>query len=345
MIQKGDMIFAYNERGRLCRINKGKEVLAELQYNYKNQRVIEKNGDKTKVFVYDDNDRVLGEYGNQGQGNREYIYWEEMPVAFIQDGKIFYYHYDPINFPVLITNKNALVVRQVNYKPYGNIVSRKGTFIDYLLYPGQYEIVKTGLYYNFHRIYSPEIGVYLEPDPLLNFENIYSYALNNPILFKDIKGTSPYNHKYFSKSLGIGGGAFGGGAIIVGGFVCSECFEKNGENKKVCGRFLAIFSVLGGGGKIPLSVANVKTNKTFETINPSHYYPTMSDFEGKSSIATFGIGILFGGFSIGEMRLGNVKNKGFSWTSPAIDFSAAIGAGYCWVKSEYEYCCNEEEKE
>jgi RHS repeat-associated protein len=35
-----------------------------------------------------------------------------------------------------------------------------------LRFPGQYEDAETGLYYNRHRYYDPDLGAYLTPDPL-----------------------------------------------------------------------------------------------------------------------------------------------------------------------------------
>ncbi len=57
-------------------------------------------------------------------------------------------------------------------------------------FPGQYYDTESGLHYNYFRDYDPQTGRYIESDPigLTGGLNIYSYALNNPIIYKDSFG-------------------------------------------------------------------------------------------------------------------------------------------------------------
>jgi RHS repeat-associated protein len=76
-----------------------------------------------------------------------------------------------------------------------------------LLYPGQYLLNESGLYYNYFRTYDPRVGSYIEPDPIgqlfyFNISNIpgvsqrhrgywnklYAYADGNALTLKDPTG-------------------------------------------------------------------------------------------------------------------------------------------------------------
>jgi RHS repeat-associated protein len=55
------------------------------------------------------------------------------------------------------------------------------------IYAGQYYDSETGLHYNWHRYYDPQLGRYLRADPigLKGGVNPYVYANQNPINFID----------------------------------------------------------------------------------------------------------------------------------------------------------------
>lgn len=59
-----------------------------------------------------------------------------------------------------------------------------------LRFPGQYYDEFTGLHYNLNRYYNPELGRYMEPDPigLEGGSNPYAYAGSNPISNVDPSG-------------------------------------------------------------------------------------------------------------------------------------------------------------
>src|SRR5690606_21339126 len=105
---------------------------------------------------------------------------------------VTYIHTDALGSPVLETNAQAQVVRQVDYRAYGMEVMdapRPGPG-----YTGHYRDVGTGLVYMQQRYYDPAIGRFLSVDPMAsdmttgwNF-NRYNYAANNPYRFTDPDG-------------------------------------------------------------------------------------------------------------------------------------------------------------
>jgi RHS repeat-associated protein len=63
-----------------------------------------------------------------------------------------------------------------------------------LRFPGQYADPETGLHYNQHRYYDPEVGAYLTPDPLglAAAPNPHAYVMN-PQVLSDPLGLAPYD--------------------------------------------------------------------------------------------------------------------------------------------------------
>ena len=150
-----------------------------------------------------------------------------------------------------------------------------------LRYPGQYYDVETGLFYNWHRYYSPALGRYITNDPigLVGGLNTYSYVGNAPLVWSDRWGLIPPDwwEKHHPKprnptrtqenfSAGIGGFAMGGtgggsasaGVIFGPGNVCF--FQR------YCG-LLGLGFGAGVGGEFGGGVSTRKLcSATFRTV-------------------------------------------------------------------------------
>ncbi len=58
-------------------------------------------------------------------------------------------------------------------------------------FPGQYYDTETGLHYNWHRYYDPEVGRYVSADPIGFYGgdlNLYAYVWGNPVYWVDTEG-------------------------------------------------------------------------------------------------------------------------------------------------------------
>ncbi|WP_409319433.1 RHS repeat-associated core domain-containing protein, partial [Pseudomonas sp. KCJK9016] len=96
----------------------------------------------------------------------------------------FYYQLDHLGTPQELTDYSGEIVWSAKYSAYGKTTSVELATEDYLDQPlrfqGQYFDAESGLHYNRHRYYDPEVGRYLTPDPvkLAGGLNQYRYVPN-----------------------------------------------------------------------------------------------------------------------------------------------------------------------
>jgi RHS repeat-associated protein len=69
-------------------------------------------------------------------------------------------------------------------------VASGSTIVNNLRFSSQYYDEETGLHYNYFRYYDAETGKYVSEDPIeeMGGYNLYSFLLNNPVVFVDLKG-------------------------------------------------------------------------------------------------------------------------------------------------------------
>jgi RHS repeat-associated protein len=141
-------------------------------------------------FLYDPEGRLLGEYGEAGQVEREYFYLEGMPLALIAPTGIYYYHTDHLGTPQSLTDGDRTVVWQAHHDPFGQASVTTQVVVNNLRFPGQYFDAETGLHYNYFRDYDPSTGRYIQSDPigLAGGINTYAYVGSNPLTRIDPTG-------------------------------------------------------------------------------------------------------------------------------------------------------------
>lgn len=95
--------------------------------------------------------------------------------------------------------------------------------------PGQIYDAETGLYFNGWRTYSPQLGRYLESDPIgLNGGlNTYAYVKGNPIRYRDPRGLNPLAGAIGGAQIGTmvlpgPGTVIGAGIGLLGGYLLAD---------------------------------------------------------------------------------------------------------------------------
>jgi RHS repeat-associated protein len=166
-------------------------------------------------YVYDPTGHLIGEYRQIGRPKQETVYLGDTPVLILMPGTttpgVYTIDTDHLNTPrVIKTQAGAIVWRWDQSEPFGSTQpnsnpSGLGTFTYNLRFPGQYYDSETGLHYNMARYYHPDLGRYLQSDPigLAGGVNTYTYVSNTPVNRIDPSGLLDI-YGYQSRGGGLG---------------------------------------------------------------------------------------------------------------------------------------------
>nr|WP_314568682.1 RHS repeat-associated core domain-containing protein [uncultured Pseudomonas sp.] len=207
MIQ-GDRHYDYDAFGNLIRERRGKGHQLVTEYRYDCQHrligVTQPNG-QTASYRYDpfgrrisktvdgktteffwQGDKLIAEH--HADRHRSYLYEPDSfrPLALLEgfgpkETTPYHYQLDHLGTPQELTAQDGEIVWSAHYRAYGEITRLDINKIDNpLRFQGQYFDQESGLHYNRHRYYNPDIGRYLTPDPvkLAGGINAYQYVPN-----------------------------------------------------------------------------------------------------------------------------------------------------------------------
>jgi RHS repeat-associated protein len=113
--------------------------------------------------------------------------------GFTEGGVKYFYTRDHLGSIREVTDQSGGVRARYDYDPYGRQTKLAGDKDATFAYTGQQTHAPSGLYYYRARYYDPRIGRFLSEDPigLEGGQNLYGYALNDPIDLSDPLGLLP----------------------------------------------------------------------------------------------------------------------------------------------------------
>ena len=159
------------------------------------------NGVTTK-FLYD-GDQIIAEYDSSDTMTAKYVYGagiDEMieKIGTVPGGGLshFFYHYDGLGSVTNLTDSTGTVAESYSYDAFGKPATTFSIGNRYMFTGREYD-AETGLYYYRARYYSPEIGRFLQVDPVGYSAgmNLYTYCSNNPLNFIDPMGLCKEGNK------------------------------------------------------------------------------------------------------------------------------------------------------
>ncbi|STQ89885.1 Cell wall-associated polypeptide CWBP200 [Iodobacter fluviatilis] len=189
--QQGEQTTKYSWDG-FNRLSKISSQAGETKYFYDvfGRRIGKENAQGKTEFIWDGDVIALEK---NAEHTRHYLFEPNsfIPLAQIitandDSEKMAYYHVDHLGTPQTLSDENGEIAWSAEYKAWGEAqvviseAAKTAGINNPIRFQGQYFDEESGLHYNRHRYYDPEIGRFISSDPigLEGGLNLHLYALN-----------------------------------------------------------------------------------------------------------------------------------------------------------------------
>ncbi len=195
----GTHTYQYNYYNRLVSVDNGQT--ATYKYDALNRRIqktVVSTGSTTNYYYC--GDQAIEERKANNAVLATYIFGISVDdvLQMQRGGNTYYYHKNHLGSVVALTDGSSNLVERYEYDPYGqpsffdandDALSQSAVGNDFLFTGRDYD-AETGLYYYRARTMHPQLGRFMQHDPLMYVDglNLYEYVRNMPIQLVDYFG-------------------------------------------------------------------------------------------------------------------------------------------------------------
>jgi RHS repeat-associated protein len=202
--------YAYDAAGRLTQVTKAGDgsMVARYAYDHRGLRIEKTTPTGTIRYSWNDQAQLVREVDGNGTALARYTWSGPHLLAAIEkNGAMYYPHRNGRGDILAITDASGAQVATYEYGPWGELLSRTGSFDQPWGYAGYYTDVETGLHYVQQRYYSSTLARFLTEEPMFSdfcsdcgFDAMvnsapttspYAYAHGRPLVLMDPDGRLP----------------------------------------------------------------------------------------------------------------------------------------------------------
>ena len=190
LIHEAQRTYSYDSENRLLEVVDAVTGTETNTFDFTGKRV----QTNSTSYSYDPHGlaSIIAEYDGSNTTQAWYVYGYGLSARIEPSGSISYYGFDRQGHTRIITNQSGSVINSYAYKAFGGIRSEVETVENPFKYGAAFGITTdaNGLLSMRARVYHPELGRFLSPDPagVQAGPNLYTYASNDPINMNDPAG-------------------------------------------------------------------------------------------------------------------------------------------------------------